>query len=206
MKFESESLPAAIARASPGIYMGVGIVYITLTPDVRSIYLFLALVSVFITNWIFKNIIFQVLYHFVNITTGQNSLPILGIGMRPPGATSCGLFLDGRPGNTTFGMPSGHSQITWAIGTYLILRIIEHQTNTIKKWIIILLIGTWMVYVAYSRVYIANCHTIQQVIIGGLIGVGCGYFIWKMESTFIQWIRSIKSIKDIPNRVIALKN
>ena len=136
---DSESLPSAIARASPGIYIFIIMGYMILIQTAQSIYLVLALTAVFISNWIFKNIIFQALYHLAFITNGQKSLPILGIGSRPPGARSCGLFLDGHPGNTTFGMPSGHSQITWAIGTYLIMNLVNRQ-NTLGKWILIICI------------------------------------------------------------------
>jgi len=187
----SESFPSAIARASPGIYIFIMMGYMILIQSTQAIYLFLALVCVFISNWIFKNFIFQPLYHLVSITTGQNSLPILGIGSRPPGAVSSGLFLDGQPGNTTFGMPSGHSQITWAIGTYLILNLVNRQ-NSICNFVLIISIFYWMCYVSYSRVYIANCHTIQQVIIGGLIGIGSGFIIWKLESIIVKWLKALK--------------
>jgi len=64
------------------------------------------------------------------------------------------------------------------------------NSNTIIKTllyflsiIILLIIST---YISYGRVYIENCHTIQQVIIGGIIGCICGFLIYYYEDKIIK--------------------
>jgi membrane-associated phospholipid phosphatase len=48
-----------------------------------------------------------------------------------------------------------------------------------------------MVYVSYSRVYIDGCHTIQQVIVGGLLGVLIGFLIYYYENDGVNLLRKI---------------
>lgn len=41
--------------------------------------------------------------------------------------------------------------------------------------------------VMYSRVYWSKCHTIQQVIVGGLIGTLLGYLIYKYKKYIFEY-------------------
>jgi membrane-associated phospholipid phosphatase len=135
------------------------------------------------------------------------SLPILGIGERPKGATSCGFILDNIEA-TSFGMPSGHSQMIWTLGTYLICKAIDNWINKNKDnnvyittqlkvfgymWIILVcaIILLIMIFVSYSRVYIEGCHTIQQVFAGGILGVITGFIIYYFENDALKVLSKI---------------
>ena len=166
-----------------------------LAPSFNSFYL---LILVFITNFFngfLKYSIMEPLYKKL----GNKELPILGIGSRPPGAASCQFNIDPKHKKaTSFGMPSGHSQIIWTIGTYIICNLVNRFINNIKQrenktgaidileniWIFIsigLLFST-MIYISYSRVYIEGCHTIQQVVVGGVIGIVLGFIAFYFEA------------------------
>ena len=112
---------------------------------------------------------------------GKTSLPILGRGYRPNGALNCGLSVS-CPSKlaTTFGMPSGHSQIIWALATFIVMQVYYNgeeffETSDYIGRSIGISIATLLfaVLVSFSRVYV-KCHTIQQVTLGALIGAGIG--------------------------------
>ena len=86
-----------------------------------------------------------------------------------------------RPSNNlkTYGMPSGHSQ---AIATFCIFVALYNQNNPNKYYINISLIFS-VLYIMFSRVY-EKFHTIQQTIIGALIGLGLGYYSYKIYLEF----------------------
>ena len=73
--------------------------------------------------------------------------------------------------SNSYGMPSGHSQIAWLFTTYSILNLQNHKYKSMKILLLIILASM----TSYSRVYWSNCHTIQQVLVGGLIGIFFGY-------------------------------
>lgn len=64
-----------------------------------------------------------------------------------------------------YGMPSGHSQHVFFSAMYLQLQGIEYREFI---WLVALI-------TMYERVT-NNKHTIRQVIVGALIGLGVGYF------------------------------
>ena len=146
-----------LARVSPAIFMVSAVMFFFLYPSRYSIHFLIYLGIVQLSNKIFKCIAKRAYGK-------RDSLPILGRGKRPEGACGCGLLDDNKP-STTFGMPSGHSQIAWSVATYLILRYCD-----IPQSIFLINIAT---YISFSRVSI-GCHTKEQVIVGGLIGVASG--------------------------------
>ena len=74
-------------------------------------------------------------------------------------------------------MPSGHSQNAIFFSTYVILNLINSNYNYLTKVYGIILFTLAGVGIMYSRVYL-KCHTVEQVIAGGLIGgiLGALYF------------------------------
>ena len=94
----------------------------------------------------------------------------------------------------SYGMPSGHSQRAWLFATFICLKIIATETfninifndnhkarliNNLIKFILCFGVFLTAAMVSYSRV-IEECHTKQQVIIGGLVGTGLGYLTYIM--------------------------
>ena len=123
-------------------------------------------------NHVLKEFVFKPLM-------GNKKYPILGIGTRPTGATNCGLFYDKH--NTiskSYGMPSGHTQFAAVFSTISILKVLEtSQPYHMKVFECIILI-LFIVSVAQSRILL-KCHTLQQTLVGGLIGIFIGYKSYK---------------------------
>ena len=135
-------------------------------------------------------IINRILKQMFKIIMGNKNYPLFGKGTRPNNAKTCGFF---RPNikkshEKSFGMPSGHSQTFAFVATLMCLHIYNKNTEDIKDInnvkdeykihkIVILIILTLMAM--YMRVYVEKCHTVQQTIIGSLIGVGLAFFFDK---------------------------
>ena len=188
-----------IARTSPVLFIILLLINFIVSPSVNSFYLFIVYILVNLSNWFIKNAIVKPIYKL----TGKTKLPILGIGARPYGASSCHFTLDGKPA-TTFGMPSGHSQLAWFISTYILCKIISNWKNNDndtrsnpKETVITIFSYLWLIassiiilsiafYISYSRVYIEGCHTKQQVILGGILGVACGFITYYFENDVIN--------------------
>jgi membrane-associated phospholipid phosphatase len=134
-----------------------------------------------LANFFAKNLVSRPLYNLF----GKKELPILGRGERPEGANSCGLVLDNKL-STSFGMPSGHSQLAWTVAIYLLAKLISRTTmaSGTKILIAILIVGI-ATYISYSRIYIDSCHTTEQVIFGSLIGGFGGFLIYYFEDMII---------------------
>jgi membrane-associated phospholipid phosphatase len=87
---------------------------------------------------------------------------------RPQGASNCNLLCNdgnqsGRPG-----MPSSHSaQVAFFAGFYI------QQTN---NWPLKIILVVYAVTVMLSR-YIKRCHTINQIVVGGILGVCLSYLV-----------------------------
>lgn len=190
MDSKRNSFLPTLARLSPimsGIILFINcIIY----PSFNSFYIFIMYYIVMLLNFAEKTLIFKPLYNLF----GKISLPILGRGIRPENANSCNFLLDGYD-SKTFGMPSGHSQLAWTIATYIIFKIINNFLNNKdeKNKTLIVFSYIWVIlsciiliicagYVSYSRVYIDGCHTIQQVSVGGILGVCGGFIIYYYEN------------------------
>lgn len=185
-----------LARSTPTLVIIFAFLNCMLEPTNNAFYVLGVVLLSFILNIIFKYIVAKPIYKLCR----TNDLPVLGIGSRPPGATSCGTYINGKL-STSFGMPSGHSQIAWTIGTYLICRLInkmvdDNYITTSNKillyiWncISISIIILSMIYISYSRVYIEGCHTIQQVIAGSIIGGVYGFLAFYFEKSILTGMK-----------------
>ncbi len=191
-----QTLPT-LARTSPVSLTLMMILYAMLNPNFNSFYIVILVLLTNVFNAFLKYAIMQPLYKW----SGSNNIFLLGIGTRPSGAISCQFAIDGKKASS-FGMPSGHSQIAWTIGTYFICRLINRFIDNVNKnlnqnsnatmaaiilddiWIFISvgIILCVMIYISYSRVYIEGCHTIQQVSVGGIIGTILGFLAFYFEN------------------------
>jgi len=191
-----QTLPT-LARTSPVSLTLIMILYAMMLPGFNSFYLVILILLTNGFNAFLKYAVMKPLYKW----TGSNDLFLLGSGSRPVGATSCQFSIDGKRA-TSFGMPSGHSQIVWTIGTYLICKLVNRFIDNINKnskqdtdnttasiildniWIfisIVVILGA-CTFVSYSRVYIEGCHTIQQVSVGGIVGMVLGFLAFYFEN------------------------
>jgi len=185
-----QTLAPTLSRTFP-VTFGISLfINCILYPSFNSFYICIMYYIIMLLNYFEKVLIFKPIYKLL----GKTSFPIIGRGYRPDGANSCNFILDGKD-STTFGMPSGHSQLAWTVATYIIFKIIDNfknkkdelnKTNLVLSylWIIIscILVLTCAFYISYSRVYIEGCHTIQQVSIGGILGFCGGFIIYYFEN------------------------
>ena len=124
---------------------------------------------------------------------GTSKWSIFGYGTRPKGAKHCSLFVE--PGSNgipkgSYGMPSGHSQNAMFFTTYMVLHLINSNYNKITQNAGIVLFSVLGIMVMYSRVYF-KCHTVQQVIIGGLLGGILGALYFKNKDKIKEKIKEI---------------
>jgi membrane-associated phospholipid phosphatase len=109
--------------------------------------------------------------------SNQKSFPLLGMGRRPIGAKHCNGFVDehNMGVSTSFGMPSGHSLSSMIISIFWSRYMLEQFRSSMLRNVGLVLLNAWSLMVCASRVYL-NCHTIQHVIVGGVIGTLLGYY------------------------------
>lgn len=103
-------------------------------------------------------------------------LALIGQGSRPSGATNSASFLvyPDKPSHT-FGMPSGHSQTAWYLAAYMVgSQFRTPGTTTMHLTLTTLVTCIYAGLVSYSRVYIDKVHTLQQVVLGAILGILCG--------------------------------
>lgn len=210
-----------LARLSPFLYLLMSTVLLIATLNILYLYLLITVLGNIALNRILK----QMTKHWYR-RGHLKSMAFLGRGHRPNNAQNCGVVNNcSQKISTSFGMPSGHSQIAWAVCAYLILHLwntYNLETNdsfnrdddnndknngndktdgnngndktdgndrnnvaTIKKqirfWLSCGIIIGLSVGVSWSRVLI-GCHTIQQVIVGGIIGSMSGamaYYVFQ---------------------------
>jgi hypothetical protein len=117
-----------LSRTSPVLVMLFALINCILNPTYNSFYFLIIIISLFPLNWVIKHLIVKPIYNLLKV----QSLPLLGIGKRPTGATSCTLIVDDIS-STSYGMPSGHSQIIWTFGIYIICKIIDKWHKTTKN-------------------------------------------------------------------------
>jgi len=153
---------------------------------------------------------FRYLYQSLNKTT----IPLIGRGMRPLNNKYCGDIPTPKnmiKRSLSFGMPSGHSQGVWFFVIFMWLYLVENvyskenitsnirtdktpffnknekKSKLSKVWVYLttILLFSIGLYVSYSRVKV-DCHTVQQVIIGGLIGAPLGFIFYVISSVMIN--------------------
>ena len=153
------------------VFYGLITYILTLTIDNKLFLIFIlgnTIINKFLKSVVFKNIM------------KNEKIPILGWGKRPEGAKNCGIFKNDEL-STTYGMPSGHSQHAMAFPMYVFLNNI-----TTNVWSISILIAMGFAVMA-SRVYF-NCHTFEQVIVGGIFGVLYAYLFTMNKSLIMKYI------------------
>ena len=169
-------------RAFPATLFFILLLLVFVNPTQSIIYDFVFLLLSNLTN----PFIFKPLSRILYAMFGVKDPPIIGRGIRPDGASCCGEFYDcddlkKNKLSTSFGMPSGHSQCAWIFSSYFIYLLLQNKkTNNYVKPFQCSALIVFACLMAYSRVYVEGCHTIQQVIvgaiIGSIIGVVGGYF------------------------------
>lgn len=165
-----------IARAYPIIIMTWVFLHFIGTRSVDSAYLWIWLILMSLSNGLIK--------YIVKWQFGKK-VPFLGNGERPEGAENCGVFTNTGKA-TTYGMPSGHSQIAAFYSCYSILYLNDIPIdNDNMKYIFSGIFVVLALWIMYSRVYL-KCHTYQQVIIGGALGMIFAFIAYTIKTDVLN--------------------
>ena len=168
-----------IARAYPMIIMFIVFGHFLGTRNPESIYLFAWLIIVEIINKITKLGLKSIF--------GKKNIPLLGKGERPSEAKSCGLIANGKK-PTSYGFPSGHSKFAAFFSVYSILVINSHPISEGIKTSLAILLTAVAFLIMYSRT-IFKCHTIQQVLFGGILGSIFAIIAFNLKNTILRKIK-----------------
>jgi membrane-associated phospholipid phosphatase len=192
-----KDLSFVFAQSSP-IFIPVYAILYGLT----SVNYYMVLYGIFACINILLNFIIKQIIKFIYNKLGVKTLPLLGTGIRPKGAFNCGLTQSNiKQVSHTFGMPSGHSQSAWFLFGFMLLYLLDTMKhidnnnspktpliNSVKKpWtaITILLLLGLCVFISVSRVYV-GCHTIQQVVVGGILGFMFGTLSYLLVKRIVE--------------------
>ena len=136
------------------------------------LYLFLGHFIVQLSIPVFKNNIAYPIGLYLSKHFNTDDIPLIGRFKRPIGAANTGCFYK-CPDNfsTTQGMPSGHCMIMAFICVFLYYYIMDYYNISEQNKIYVLLPCLLVtLYMMYTRV-LMNAHTVQQTIVGSLIGI-----------------------------------
>lgn len=166
-----------IARSSPyTIYLSGILVSLITGKPLAAIFTLSALIFGEGLNFILKHLFKAI---GPNKTTWQ----------RPsPPSDGCGIYPVCGETQTTWGMPSGHAQVISFSAIFWILYMWRkgHASTiwTLTGTSLIIIIAT---LIMYSRI-LEGCHTLQQVIAGGIFGFVMGILCYfTLESYRPQW-------------------
>lgn len=158
-------------RATPVLVPVAGVLMMLLSPSVMAGGFTIGAVASTPINALLK-ILFKWLHYQIN--GDYKGTTFLGQGPRPVGAKGSGCFLEfPLKKSTSWGMPSGHSQLAWYVAGFLIGYIFiwrQHLFTTTHKAIACVVVILAALIVSFSRVWVDGVHTPGQVLVGGIIG------------------------------------
>jgi len=161
-------IPVLITLAS----LSFGIMFFSL----KGIIFALLCIACNLINFFFKNYIFKPLYY----SMGRSSLPLLGQGERPHDHPRLDMLENYHSESISFGMPSGHAQSILFYATFWIIYVLmefkdrKSNADIIYKCCSILYLMILVMIVIHNRYYF-KYHTIEQIVIGGLFGIGLAF-------------------------------
>ena len=140
----------------------------------------LILISSLFNKFISKNVLFKLF----------ETLNLKHVVLRPEGCKNSSNFVNEFSPDklsTTYGMPSGHSVESMLISVFLVMYMLKNHEKSLKRHILIMLVLVIGISVCVSRV-VLGCHTVLQIVIGGIIGSVLGYYGFKLWDTKIKVI------------------
>ena len=149
------------------------------TNKIIFLYLFLGQYIVQLSTPVLKDVIAYPIGLYLSKQFNSDDIPLIGRFKRPIGAANTGCFYI-SPDNisTTQGMPSGHSMIMAFVCVFLYYYIVDYYNISDQNKIYVLLPCLLVtLYMMYTRV-LMNAHTIQQTIIGSLIGIVSAHYYY----------------------------
>lgn len=173
------SLLNASFRSMPFTLTIILIIVYLYTNNVVFLYLLLGRFLIRLCTIILKNVIFYPIGLYLSKQYNTIDIPIIGRFKRPDGAKNTDYFyIDDNNYSITEGMPSGHSMFMAFVCVFLYYYIIDFYNIKKENRIYLLMFcAVLILYMMYSRV-LMNAHTIQQTIVGSLIGAIFAYYYY----------------------------
>lgn len=196
---DQHSILNASFRAMP-LLIPVFIVYFYIITKNNMLFeLFFAQFLVQISIPFLKNIVFYNIGLYLKDFYKTDDFPVIGRFKRPVNATNSGIiYVNDINFSKSEGMPSGHSILMSFICIFMYLYIVKYYFKKHKKYkkytnIIFIICLVLIIYMMYTRV-LMNVHTIQQTIVGSIIGglFAYFYFVFIYKNNFNFLIKFIK--------------
>lgn len=111
---------------------------------------------------------------------GVDELWLIGRGERPEGAKHCGSFINEYDLNgkaTSFGMPSGHSQMAVTVALMIIIFLGNKYGGDARNIIAMFIVAILAIGILISRWWM-GCHTWGQIAVGSVFGIIYGIIGW----------------------------
>jgi membrane-associated phospholipid phosphatase len=111
---------------------------------------------------------------------GVEELWLIGRGERPEGAKHCGSFINENDMNgkaTSFGMPSGHSQMAITVALMIIMFLGNKYGGDARNIIAMFIVAILAIGILISRWWM-GCHTWGQIAVGSVFGIIYGLIGW----------------------------
>jgi dolichyldiphosphatase len=172
-----KSISLTHVQYSQGDLVGKVLGYITLLP--------IAIIVGFVTLIIFNRNL-KTFYYFVGLLLNEAINFSLKRVIREPRPSD--LLGDG-----TFGMPSSHSQLAWYFVTFAIIHVYIYNAPLKLAGLENLLIPGLTIMaggISYSRVYL-HYHTLEQVIVGALVGVFVGWIWFSLQESLVKYLANL---------------
>lgn len=191
-----------LARTSPLTFGCTIFIYAVVNPSYESFYLLVMYTVILCSSWVLKNLIIKPFYKLIR----QTNVPVLTFGLRPKAAKGCSSFVIDDKFSNTFGIPSNHVQLIWAVVVYILCKITVNWNNATKStydanqtaitalghiWIIVswIILLSFSMYVSYSRIYIEECNTLFQIVVSALIGGISGFLVYWYENDAVNFLK-----------------
>jgi len=173
------------------------IVYL-ITRNVFVLYLFIGHFAIQILTGILKDVVCLPIGKYLSNIYNTVDIPIIGRFKRPVNAKNTGCFyINENNYSNTEGMPSGHSMLAGFMGIFLYYHIIDYyKVLPQNKQYVFILVSIFIVYMMYTRV-LMNCHTLQQTIVGAIIGILLGHYYYFYIKNMLDRKKIKKNEKNI---------
>lgn len=171
-----------LSKTSPIFIQLFALLYAIINDNKRA-YLFLGgalgsdILNVFLKRWMYP------------LCEGREWL--LGMCDRPNRGARCSSFdlpkfLDPVIEGDGTGMPSGHAQFAAFTAVYWLRYLNYYKKYDAKTPWFALGLVFYALFVPYSRVALSKCHTVRQVIIGGIIGGVLGWVYYDFSEWWLK--------------------
>lgn len=129
-------------------------------------------------------------------------------GKRPSGCgthngkecVGCGAFSNPGEVSHSWGMPSGHAQITALAACFWTIYLVKSESDDNLVHVIVASVLLWLLAMSvWVQRVMVHCHSIPQVLTGAIFGTGFGVLSYAIS----QWVfpdKFISFIASVPNR------